>query len=457
MTSNYEAPRIYQVSEDINPENVIASSKPHALHDSLVEGSHKFHHNMGFPCSEKEKGIFNLVFPEMITSPINETTQKSDGVTKNYPIFAKVYGNYHEMVSTVNKQIDAILSDASCRDPEKASPQELEKIFCESLTKRGKSETLIGEELKTHVTDSGMEFGIELFRYLMLKVLIEDEKVKDVRGHRLEKAMIQLRKCYCDSMDKPENAELKKKILLGIGMKANELKTPTDQLVDSILEYEDYPATDLKLAGLVNYTKSPQIHFKLMVSVPKGEQKKNPIVLSSTGQILWASVYDFQRNPLGKTPITTYEQFNRFVYRAGDTKKGKNMFELLQSIISTAPSVYWEKGAKAIIQFKAVTLKIFDVYEIAGFTKTLSNDEYQKDLQGAREAMSYYKRESKPQTIEEPVIPDFVDLPDLPNEFQISTTGGEEKRDRDQDDIDAMISEGFELQERPYKKKKKSS
>lgn len=450
MTTNYEAPRIYQVLEDINPENVIASSKPHALHDSLVEGGHKYHHNMGFPCSEKEKGVFNLVFPEMITSPINETTQKTDGVTKNFPIFAKVYGNYHEMVSTVNKLIDSILSDASCREPEKASPEELEKIFKDSLQKKGKPLSLIESEFNTYVTESSMVFGIELFRYLMLKVLIEDEKVKDVRGNKLEKAMIQLRKCYCDSMDKPENSELKKKILLGIGMKANELKTPTDQLVDSILEYEDYPATDPKLAGLVNYTKSPQIHFKLMVSVPK-EIKKNPIVVSTTGQVLWASVYDFQRNPLGKTPITTYEQFNRFLYRAGDTKKGKNMFELLQSIISTAPSVYWEKGAKAIIQFKAVTLKIFDVYEIAGFTKTLSNDEYQKDLQGAREAMSYYKRESKPQEAE-PVIPEY---PELPDEFQASSPGGEEKRDRDQDDIDAMISEGFELQEQPYKKKKK--
>lgn len=450
--SNYEAPKIYQVLKDINSANIVASTKPSALHSSLVEGATKYHHNMGFPCSEKEKGVFNLVFPQMITSPINETTQKNDGVTKGFPVFGKVYGNYHEMVSSVNRIIDTIIAESGLKI-DKASPQELEKLFKDSLQKRGRDLSFLEQEFQENVTDTSSVFGEELFRHLLLKILIEDEKVKDVKGYGLERAMIQLKKCYCDSMDSPENFELKKTILLGIGISAKELKTPTDKLVEDILEYEDYPTTDPKLAGLVNYTKSPQIHFKLMVSIPKADApKKSPIVVSTTGQILWTSVYDYLNNPLGKTPITTYEQFNRFLYRAGDTKKGKNMFELLQSITTSAPSVYWEKGSKAIIQFKAVVLKIFDLYEIAGFTKTISNEEYQNDLQEAREAMSYYKRESKPQVVVVETLPND-------DEFQTSSNG-ELRRDRDSSDQDfnqdlnAMIDEGYDLQESSYKKKK---
>jgi len=169
--------------------------------------------------------------------------------------------------------------------------------------------------------------------------------------------------------------------------------------------------------------------------------------MSQAGQVLWTSIYDYQNNPLGKAPISTYAQVERLLYRAGDNKRGKNMFEILQSVTTTAPSVYWEKG-KGVIQFKATILKVFDTYVLTGFTKSLSNEEAQRDLQEAREAMAYYNRQKSEPQQQQPLQLEYQH--DSYEGYDEHAGSGQNKRDRDSTDqdqqyMDDMIDEDYAL------------
>lgn len=443
--SNFEAPRIYQVLTEINPKNVIASTKPSALHSSIVQSNQNYHHNMGFPCSEKEKGVFNLVFPQMMTSSINETTGE-DGVTKSYPFFGEVYGNYSNSVTLVNTEIDRIIK-AGCPDPKNFSDNQFKTLFFEAMAEKKKDKTKMQLELEAILDETAKDMDEELFRYLTLKVLMEDELVKDERGTRLRKAMQELRRCYCEDLDAKHNQELKQKIFLGIGLTPKDVKRPTAEFLPEIIKYQTYPIDHPTMPSLIDYSKSPQLPFKLMVSIPKKDEPKK-IMLSNSGQVLWTTIYDYQNNPLGKVGITTYQQLERFLYRKGESKLGKSQFKLLQSITTNAPSVYWAKKVGAI-QLKVTVCKIFDLIEFSFGTHALSHEESQRDLQEARESMEYFNLHRQAVDQQNQLQIDYTD----PHEIEQNHSHPEVKRDRDgddqdangSDDLDQMINEDYEL------------
>ena len=458
--SNYEAPKIYQVLKDINPKNVIASTKAAALYSSIVQSNQNYHHNMGFPCSDKEKGVFNMSFPQMITSSINETTGE-DGVTKSYPFFGEVYGNYNESVKLVNDEIDKIIKVGGLH-PESSTKEQYTELFLTAMVERKKEKTKMQLELEAGMEETGKEMDDELFRYIALKVLIEDEIVKDQRGTALRKAMEELRRCYCESLDTKENQDLKQKIFLGIGLTMKDVKKPTTDYLPELIKYQTFPNDHKTMPTLIDYSKGPQLPFKLMVSVPKKEEPKK-ICLSTTGQVLWTTIYDYQNNPLGKTGITTYQQLERFIYRKGESKLGKPQFKLLQAVTTNAPSVYWAKRV-GVIQLKATVCKVFDLIEMSFGSHSLSHEEAMRDLQEARESMEYFNlhRQQEQQQQQQQSHNGYEEHHDA-DELDQNHSHDQNKRDRDasdQDaqgsddsDVDRMINEDYELNQSATKKR----
>ena len=377
--------KLYKLS-DINAKNVIAAPMtPKTFIESKVQSKQNYHHNMAFPCSDKEKGGFDLQFPVLLTSSINEITNNG---SKSYHFFADVYGTYHKFYEVVRNDVDRMLEATT----EMTTPEEFKTLYMSELKKRGKKVEVLEKEYKTVIEDPCCDMNAEMFRYLVTGLLIQDQLVKDREGTELAESMKRLKQCYCDSLDAQK--ETKKKIYNGIGI-IKEFPNPTAKMVDDIVQWQKYATEHQTMAKLNDYSKSPQIHFKILESVPK-EDKKGVIVLADYGinkQVLWTTIYNYISDPFRETPINSLEEFEELVYRKGESKSGgKPAFKLLMSIKVVAPSVYWGEGpGKGTIQFKATVLKVSKMIQLRGGARLISPEERDRDHQEAREAMARFE------------------------------------------------------------------
>jgi hypothetical protein len=393
--SQYELPKVFTIA-DIKPENCIASARKEDLHENIVQSSQQYHHNMGWPCKPHEKGKFEIRLPVVLTSSVNETTGE-DGKTKSYHIYAEIYGNYFQMQSKVASLVEKMLESVTGA----TTPDQLKTLLMSSLKKASLSKKPDEiEKIYNETMPRNQPLDVDWFRYIGLKVLIDDELLEDKKGTELMKFCRNLKKCYCDSLD--SQAELRDKIYNGIGIAPEKLETPSAELVEDIAKWQKYAKDHAIFKNRIDYTKSPQIAIKWMESVPKigGKRKPNAIVLSQkSGQILWTDVFDFVRHPLRQEEIKTFAELDHFIYRKDDSKNGvKSPFNLMQQIQVTTPSVYWgEKNKIGTFQFKGTRCHITQYITLGRTSSRMSSDEHQKLMMEVREAMEYYGTHQQPQ------------------------------------------------------------
>jgi|WetSurMetagenome_2_1015567.scaffolds.fasta_scaffold05215_7 hypothetical protein len=380
----YKAPKLFSLY-DINETNC-AAAKPtkETFHASTVKSKQQYHHNMCVPGEVEEK--FNIEFPTLISSSINEMTG-DDGVSKSYHFFADIYGNYYQHQQTVNNQIDRILSEL----PANTTPEQLKAHFFASMKKLKKPDQEVQLAYSEEMPVSTKPLTPELFRHIALKILIQDELLKDKVGTDIKNSLIRLFDAYCKSLD--TMPDLKEKIYSGIGIPLEMVDQPCRLKMNDIIHYQKHDATNLALAKKIDYTKSPQIALKIMESVPKEDKKKaGQIVLSETGQVLWTTIYDFASFPRRMTPINTLDEFHTMVYHKGDSANGiKPAFKMMIDVTVTTPSVFWGEVPKSgAIQFKATKLEVNKYIILGGAAKTMSEEEYARKAKKFREASLYY-------------------------------------------------------------------
>ncbi len=380
----YKAPKLFLLY-DID-ETSCGAAKPtkETLHSSIVKSKQQYHHNMCVPSDIEEK--FNIEFPTLISSSINEMTG-DDGVSKSYHFFADIYGNYYQYQQSVNSHIDRILSEL----PPNTNPDQLKEHFFASMKKLKKPDSEVQASYNEEMPVSTKPLTPDLFRHIALKILIQDELVKDQVGTKIKNALTRLLDVYCKSLD--TMPDLKEKIYGGIGIGLEMVDQPCRLKMNDIIQYPKYEVTNTALAKKIDYTKSPQIAFKLMESVPKEDKKKaGQLVLSETGQVLWTTIYDFASFPRRMTPIESLDEFHTMIYHKGDSANGiKPAFKMMIDITVTTPSVFWGEVPKSgAIQFKATKLEVNKYIILGGAAKTMSDEEYARKARKFREASLYY-------------------------------------------------------------------
>ena len=419
--------RIYELKQ-ISQENVVASPNIIA---SETQNKYNVHHNLAYPCDAKDKGSFELKFPVLITSSIAATVGDTGYIS--FHIYADVYGNFHIAYQKVTSDIDKMLASLMANT---TAAQYKDLLFIE-LEKRKIDPALIDERYKELIEVPDKEFNDELFRYIATSFLIDIELLKDKEGSAVAAAMKALKDCYCNDFDSKAKQAIKQKIYTGIGIPSKKLQKSSASLVDDIVKWQTLAKNHPTMPSMIDYSKSPQIHFKIMESIPKPETKvrSDAIILSDRGQVLWAKIYNYMDNLSGSL-MKTYEEFDTLIYRKGENLSlGKTMFNLLQSMKTVAPSVYWGQDVKrGVFQFKVIEAKVFEKIERQSGSRTIPVDERERDIQEAREARERLGL-NKPETLKRPhdeaaTSPDYYG-----------------------DDMDALIDQDAELQQEEKKRK----
>lgn len=439
--SNTTSTRIYQL-KDISPEKVVASP---VIIETETQNKYNVHHNLAYPQAgdvKNNKNGFELQFPMLITSSVNATTSPETGYV-SFHIYADVYGNYPIAYQKVCMDIDKMLE----RLGQKTSAIQFKDLLLIELVKKGVSEAAIEARYKVEITNTGKEFTEELFRYLATAFLIDFELLKDEEGTALAQAMKALKECYCTDFDSKSKQVIKQKIYAGLDI-TKKLPKPSSTLVDDIVKWQALPKNDTPMSKLIDYSKSPQIHFKIMESIPKPDVKvrSDAIILSDRGQVLWAKIYNYMDNLSGNL-MKSYEEFDTIIYRKGENLSlGKSMFNLHQKMKTVAPSVYWSQAAKrGEFQFKVIEAKVFEKIERQGGARTIPADERDRDIQEARASRERLGLGVKQE--------ESVNNNNKRNQEQVSGNNSPNYYHQDQDDMDALIDQQEDLQQDQKKRK----
>lgn len=294
-------------------------------------------------------------FPPTITSSICAV----DGhKTYQHHLFIEVYGNYVAAYTEVSLEVDAMLLKGA--HYEEDDHYSLLTLFCSEMTKLNLNSQEVEESIRK-MKLKGRAFTKEIFHYLATSILIMPKlALVDKQGTTIHKAMIKLKKTYCKMLDKDITTKAEIYALLRLPLKSLQ-QLPTASLVEDIVMWPTYPPTHSTLAGLPNYTKSPIIHIGLIEAALNGQNKPG-ILLKEKERAIFTRVFDFFHEPTSYDAITTEEQFNRLVYRSGDSRDGVQApFQLQQRVSLTSPCVYWSaEKKKAMFRLKAVELRVFD-------------------------------------------------------------------------------------------------
>jgi len=330
--------KTYNLTE-INADTITASDR---LAESRLEGKQRYHHLMCRPYPEDgeddNKGKMNgfaIEFPCMLTSSIYELVDPISG-DRHYHLFAEVYARYGEIYQRVSEEIDAMLVD--CLPELRYEPL----LFVEMNEKRGYKLTL----LERCCAKVGREVDEELFRHLMLSFLIPTELAKEEDGTKICEGMAALKQTYCDSLDSRENRATKQKIYDAMDLP---MEDSTDEHVDDVVQWHRYPHNHPTMANRIDYSKSPQISFKLMVSKPVSPPKQQsghtPFIIPETQQVIWTWIHDCISFVGGAPPITNMTELETFLHRKDEWLCGsKEPFKLLQKLVVNTPCVHWFKG-----------------------------------------------------------------------------------------------------------------
>lgn len=389
--------------DQINAANVVAApSSPLTLMENRVQNNQTYHHNMAFPSEKKDdKAGFDLEFPVMLTSSINEVC--GDHGERTYHIFGDVFGNYPIAYQKVSSDVDKMLASVMPN----TSPSQYKDLLFMEMEKRGKPLDALKKQFKEEVEAPGKLFNEEFFRYLAVGALIMEELAKDTDGMAIYNAMHTLKECYCASLDK--QVALKQKIYAGVDIPAKKLSKPSSALVNDIVQWQKLSADHPTMSKKNDYTKSPQIHFKMFGSTlkPDAKMRSDVINIPGTRQVIWTKIYDYITNPYTDKAITTFEEMDHLIYRKGDSMSGnKPAFKLLLSLETVAPSVFWSQLTKVgSIQFKITKLKPSRKIELRGGGRTLGSDEREKDMIASRKAQEKFNLAQYEQEADEPASP----------------------------------------------------
>ena len=422
--------KVYAV-KDICPEKVVASP---IIIESNTQNKYNVHHNLAYPGDAKDKNEFHLQFPTLTTSPLNATTGDTGHVSLH--VYANVYGNYALAYEKVTSDLDKIVARLGAGTSE---TQYKDLLFLE-LEKRGVASNDIAEKHKEEIENTGVELNEELFRYLMTGFLIEFELQKDIQGTELAEGMKRLKESYCLDLDSKAKQSIKTKIYNGIGIPAKKLQKSSAGLVDDILKWQRLPKNHATMPGLIDYSRSPQIHLKVLESVPKETTKvaADAIFLSANGQVLWARYYNYMDRANGNR-MNTAKEFDILIYRKGDNMQGKPMFNLFQKVKTVAPSVYWSQAAKrGEFQFKITEGKVFEKIVLSSGSRTIPADERDRDIEEYRAERERLGLGNQQQ----------------PEETNKRSFDDSNAVDYNNVDMDALIQQDNELQQQEMKKRK---
>jgi hypothetical protein len=336
-----------------------------------------------------------------ITAVANE-----NGKSLSFYIYIDVYGLYDQLYRTVSSHVKKSLQTL----PQSASPERLQEElrkflqvapkqlgYAEDAVKPQELEEAIAEfemqaQLDEQETGKKRLFSAEVYEEIAIKLLIVHEKKKDVEGVKLVAFCDLLRDCYCKPID--AQPALKKKILseMGLPVTMADLNQSIAKYIDPIITQSRYPATHETKAKQIDYSKSESIKIKVWESTPQ-TRPLDKIIISEAGQVLWTKIYDWVTNPLTREAIKTVQEFENFCYSRGDNKRdgGKPFFKLMQQIDIITPGVYWGQKQRGSFQLKASVQKVTQKIVLQGGSRSLGDDEYQRDMQEARDAIDYYK------------------------------------------------------------------
>ena len=424
----------------INPANIVAAPiSPLTFMENVIQNNQTYHHNMAYPTDKKDnKAGFDLEFDVMLTSSINEVT--GDHGEYTHHIFGDVFGNYPIAYQKVVSDVDKMLADVMPN----TSPSQYQELLFLEIGKRGKPLDALKQQYKEEVEATGMVFNEQYFRYLAIGALIMDELAKDTDGMAVYNAMASLKECYCSSLDKQPT--IKQKIYSGVGIPMKKLSKPSSSLVTDIVQWQQLRTDDAFMNKKNDYTKSPQIHFKLFGWDLKGDAKPRSdlIAIPGTRHVISAKIYDYITNPHTDKAVTNYEEMQHLLYRKGDSQSGKAAFKLLASLETVAPSVFWSAlTQKGVIQFKISKFKPSRKIELRGGGRTLGADERERDMIASRKAqekfnLAIYEQE----VVEEPSSPT--------NKRNFAQA---DQQNWDDNDIDALINQDYNEQQ-SYKRSK---
>lgn len=427
---------LYQLA-DITPEKIVISE--HKMHEKIVENSQNFHQNLAKAGAKPgEKDAFEVELKPRPTSAINCTVSQAGKMTHH--TYVDIFPNHAVAIGKVNFDIDKMLQKVKGE----FSPEQYKDLLVIELVKLGHPEDKIEEKYRELLDAIEVPFNDEWFRYVATSFLIHTEHAKDVKGVELDEAMTRLREIYANALD--ANLTIKKKIYAGIGLPAKLVKESCLSLIDPIQKWQEHR----EVKGLLDYSKSPQMHVKLMEGIPRADAKpqKDKIVADPySGHLIYTTVIDYVANPNSNSAITTYDALQSSIYRKGDSANGKPLFRLMQNLTVTAPSAYWgQKTKRCEIQWKAVKTKITKKEILSSGSRNIRDDERERDLAEAREMAEYCNFPDQPTQTE---------APSLKRSGQ-SSPDAQDYNDYDNADMDNLIEaqDGY-YQEQPQTKKSK--
>lgn len=185
-----------------------------------------------------------------------------------------------------------------------------------------------------------------------------DEYVENKAGTDFITLIENLQTTYADAMD--ENMDLKKKITTkvmtgDVDEKRAKIAKPTNKLVVPLIQrnlrIDGFDFED-PLYGTEDKTKSPTCLCKIWTGPPKEEHLANPNnnLFTPAGDAVYTKIFfdsRFDRSYKGKEQyirVLKWDQLTRFIYQAGDSKKGKPKFDLMFCLEFSPPTTYWNKN-----------------------------------------------------------------------------------------------------------------
>ena len=366
---------------------------------TVNKNKNQIHHNFVCPTDLQVDGKFHIKFPIAKSGPITVMTSENP-LDRSYNLHLDIFGNYEEAYNASCVEIDALLSKFNAN----TTPQQLEDDLLKVLKERGFKLEEITQIMEDNIP-AETEMTADYYRQVAVAFLICPHLAKDKKGQKLLDFCIQLRKDYCDHLDKHKADKSKIYSLTGIETKC--LKEPASNLVNDIFSRTKHPENDKILPKKIDYSKSPTINFKIHESKPKDTNSNTDklIQVSESGQVMWSKIYDYVANPHATLPISTYEEFERMIYCKGDSQANiKPYFKQMVQIDAMGCCVFWgEVQRRGSFQFKIATMRVSGYIPFAGGPKETTPEELTKTQEKIRKALAYYN--VAPTPIPLPVAP----------------------------------------------------
>lgn len=226
---------------------------------------------------------------------------------------------------------------------------------------------------------------------------VKDEKgdpTKDEYGDKLIGSFENLDDIIADDID--SEAALKRKIVGSMKFSNfnSEFGKPMKDHMNPSVKVPTIEDDKSELYGQPDTGRTPSVAFAYWTGQAKNTNVSN-LMIPNTNIVIYTKIFD-HTNGISRTPITKFEQLEKFIYTKGDSKeKGIRPFRL-KSTFETLPPTYYanSESKKGQLKFKLTEHHIF-AFDYSKGNDEISEDAF-KDLQSQLiKAQSKYVTQSQ--------------------------------------------------------------